>query len=265
VSRETIERAAGSIAVSYLGDSSSSEIPILFIHPINLQGAAWNEIVTAFGDRLLIVPDMRGFGDSPPVSEYGVALWAQDCIDAVDRAGVDRFHAVGGSLGGPIATYIASVIPERVVSVMAVGSQLFSANPDNAAVLSTLEDHTVPEMFSIIIPKYSLGPNASAEVIAKTLAICNPNGPEDVRRVWRAANSTDVREQAAVVTCPATVVTGEFDLTCVPEAGAAMAAALDAPHIILPGIGHLPMLEAPGLLVPLIEDHLERVEAGLVR
>jgi pimeloyl-ACP methyl ester carboxylesterase len=260
MSQRTIDRDAGPIAVSYLGDPASEKLPLLFIHPINLRGAAWDAVVSAFDDRFLIVPDMRGFGDSPPVAEYSVDLWAKDCIDAVDAAGIKQFHAIGGSLGGPIATYIASVLPDRVVSVMAVGSQMFSVNRDNASVLATLENHSVPEMFSIVIPKYSLGPHASAEVVAKTLAICNPNGPDDVRKVWRAAGATDVRSNAATVTCPATVVTGEFDLTCLPEAGAEMAKALNAPHIIMTGIGHLPMLEEPEALIPLIEQHLARAE-----
>ncbi|MCU1655779.1 MAG: hypothetical protein JWO57_435 [Pseudonocardiales bacterium] len=261
--RQTLEREAGPIAVTYLGDQDSEKLPILFIHPINLRGSAWDSVVPAFTDRLLVVPDMRGFGDSPPSAEYSLQLWAQDCIDAVDAAGVKQFHAIGGSLGGPIATYLASVFPDRVASVMAIGSQLYSANPDNATVLSTLEDHSVPEMFSIVIPRYSLGPYASAEVVAKTLVTCNPNGPDDVRKVWRAAGAADVRTHAAAVTCPATVVTGEFDLTCLPEAGAAMAQALRGPQIILPGIGHLPMLEDPGALIPLITEHLARAEAGI--
>ncbi|MGY4281121.1 pimeloyl-ACP methyl ester carboxylesterase [Bradyrhizobium sp. LM2.7] len=128
--RLTIKRPVGTIAVSYHGESDASRPPILFVHPINLQGAAWAEIVPAFANRFTIVPDMRGFGDSPPAEQYDLARWAQDCIDAVDRAGVDRFHAIGGSLGGAISLYLAAAEPKRVISVVAVGSQLYSRDPD---------------------------------------------------------------------------------------------------------------------------------------
>lgn len=259
--RLTLERPAGPIAVSYHGEPNAAKSPLLFVHPINLRGAAWDEIVPAFADRFVIVPDMRGFGDSPPVDQYDVAAWAQDCLDAADQAGVDRFHAIGGSLGGAISVYLAATVPARVCSVVAVGSQMYSAEPDNASVLATLEEHNVAEMFQLVLPKYALGPNASAEVVAKTMATCNPNGKDDVRRVWRAAGTTDVRRQAVAATCPATVVTGEFDLTCPPAAGAEMAAALRAPHVVLPGIGHLPMLEDPDALIVAINAHLSRVEA----
>ncbi|WFU71486.1 alpha/beta hydrolase [Bradyrhizobium sp. CB2312] len=259
--RLTIKRPVGPIAVSYHGEADASRPPILFVHPINLKGGAWAEIVPAFADRFTIVPDMRGFGDSPPAEQYDLARWAQDCIDAVDRAGIDRFHAIGGSLGGAISVYLAAAEPKRVLSVVAVGSQLYSQDPDNAAVLATLEHHTVDEMFELILPKYALGPNASAEVVAKTIALRNPNEKDDIRRVWRAACAADIRAHVASVSCPVTVLTGEFDLTCPLAAGAEMAAALRAPHVLLPGIGHLPMLEDPPALIAAIKAHLAHAES----
>ena len=141
-----------------------------------------------------------------------------------------------------------------------MGSPLYSEDPDNAEVLSTLETHTVPEMFAEILPKYSVAPGTSAEIIAKTLATSNPNGPDDVRRVWRAATSADIRVQAPLVTCPVTVVTGEFDFTVTPEHAKLLAEALHARFVEIPGIGHLPMLEDPATTVRLINEHLARVE-----
>ncbi|MCV7065575.1 alpha/beta fold hydrolase [Mycolicibacterium farcinogenes] len=258
--RTTIERADGPIAVSYFGSPAAPDAPLLLIHPANLRGAVWADIVDAFPDRFIIVPDLRGFGDSPPVDKYDITLWAQDCLDAVDHVGVRSFHAIGGSLGGALATYLASVAPDRVASVMAVGSQLYSPDRDNTDVIATLEQYGVDEMFKIILPKYALGPHATPEIIATTLTHSNPNGPNDVRLVWRAATGADIRSHAATVHAPVTVVTGEFDLTCPPEMGAAMAAALRTPHIVMPGVGHLPMLENPAALVELIRQHLARID-----
>ncbi|MCR2810627.1 MULTISPECIES: alpha/beta hydrolase [unclassified Microbacterium] len=263
MTRIVLERPAGRLTVNTYGDPASELAPILFIHPINLRGAAWAHVVPAFAaDRFCIVPDMRGFGDSDAASEYAAHLWVEDCLAAVDAAGVERFHIVGGSLGGPLATFIASVVPDRVISLMAFGSQLFSANREAVAVISSLETMTVPEMFSEVIPKSSLGPYASRQVIDETLATTNPNGPDDVRRVWLAAGATDVRSHAKNVICPATIVTGEHDVTCTPEAGAYMAEQLGAPHVIVPGIGHLPMLEAPADVIALLTQHLARVEVN---
>lgn len=257
-----VTRGPAQLVVKHYGDPGLAATPILLIHPINTSGAVWSEVVTALeGERYLVVPDMSGFGASSTVNEYSLELWAADCLAAVDAAGVGRFHAIGGSLGGTIATWLAGTHPDRVASVLALGSPLYTVGGDKADVLKTLETKSVPEMFAEIIPKYSLAPGTSDEVIAKVLATCNPNGPDDVRRVWTAANNSDARPQAAGVIAPATVVTGEFDFTCPPEGGAEFAEALGAPHIILPGLGHIPMLEDSAVTVRIIREHLARAEA----
>jgi len=258
-----VTRGPATLSVNHYGDPAAEKTALLLIHPINTSGAVWSEVVPAFaGERFIVVPDMSGFGDSSTVDEYSLELWAADCLAAVDAAGIDRFHAIGGSLGGTIAAWLGGTHPDRVASVLAIGSPLYTVGGDKADVLKTLETKSVPEMFAEIIPKYSLAPGTSAEVIEKVLATCNPNGPDDVRRVWRAANNSDARPQAAAVTSPATVVTGEFDFTCPPEGGEEFAAALRAPHIVLPGLGHIPMLEDSATMIRVIEEHLLRAEAA---
>jgi pimeloyl-ACP methyl ester carboxylesterase len=43
---------------------------------------------------------------------------------------------------------------------------------------------------------------------------------------------------------PASVIWGDLDRSGW-ESGPPLAAALDAPEVVLPGVGHMPMLEAP--------------------
>lgn len=248
--------------VETFGDPASARTPLLLIHPINTRGAIWGDVVSAFaGERYVVVPDMSGFGASATADEYSLELWAADCLAVADAVGLDRFHAIGGSLGGTIAAWLGGTHPDRVASVVAVGSPLVTTGGDKADVLKELETRSVAEMFAEIIPKYSLAPGTSADVIERVLATCNPNGPDDVRAVWRAANNADVRPQAAAVTAPATVVVGEFDFTCPPDEGAALAAALQARLVVMPGMGHLPMSEDPDALIALLREHLDAAEA----
>jgi pimeloyl-ACP methyl ester carboxylesterase len=261
MTRLIVERPYGRLIVNGFGDPESEMTPILFIHPANLRGQCWLDVLEPFSDRQLIVPDLRGFGDSSAAPEYSLELWAEDCMDAVEAMGADRFHVVGGSLGGTVAAYLAGMYPDRVASVMAIGSQLHSPNPDGAAVLQTLETKGVADMFNEIIPLNTLGPNASTFVRDKAINTTTPSAADDVRRVWRAAAAADARTQASAASCPATVVTGEYDTTCTPAQGAAMAETLGRTHRVIPGIGHLPMMEAPDLVVVLLREHLLRAEA----
>ncbi|MFI7066739.1 alpha/beta fold hydrolase [Kribbella sp. NPDC050124] len=263
MTRLVVERPDGRLVVNTYGDPRGRTLPLLFVHPINLRGYAWFRVVAELADeRFCVVPDLRGFGDSDTAERYDIRLWAQDCLDAAAAAGVERFHVVGGSLGGAVATFLAAIEPPRVASVLAFGSQLHSDDADSAAVLATLATKSVPDMFADIIPRYSLGPRAGRQVVDEVLATTNPNGADDVRAVWKAAAAADVRSIAPDVVCPITVVTGADDLTCPPQAGKTMAQQLRGDHQILPDCGHLPMFELPDATVDLVRRHLVHAETS---
>ncbi|SDO74673.1 Pimeloyl-ACP methyl ester carboxylesterase [Lutimaribacter pacificus] len=74
----------------------------------------------ASGHRL-IAPTHPGYGDAP------VPAWLDSVTDAafiywslLDELGIDRFHLVGGALGGWIAAEMATMAPERVKSMTLV-------------------------------------------------------------------------------------------------------------------------------------------------
>jgi pimeloyl-ACP methyl ester carboxylesterase len=59
------------------------------------------------------------------------------------------------------------------------------------------------------------------------------------------------------VSCPSLVISGEFDATCPPALGLQMARVLRTEQILLPDIGHMPMLECPDRISRLLECHFE--------
>jgi pimeloyl-ACP methyl ester carboxylesterase len=255
-------RPAGRLVIRHSLDVDGAP-PILLIHPINLRARCWDAVATALApQRRCVMPDLRGHGDSATSGDYGLEFWARDCLDALDHLGIDKVHLIGGSLGGTIAVHLAAQAPDRVASVIAVGSQLRTETDDSADVLQTLRTRSVPEMFRDVIPRHSLAPGTAPEIVDATLALTNPNDAATVRAIWRATVAADATDAARAVRCPALVLTGEFDATCLPEAGAKMADALGATQHILPGVGHLPMLESPEPLSRLIRAQLDRVDAA---
>ncbi|MFB3738377.1 MAG: alpha/beta fold hydrolase [Candidatus Velamenicoccus archaeovorus] len=57
-----------------------------------------------------------GFGDSSRLPGRTVASAAVDVAELADHLGVDRFHVVGWSGGGPHALACAALLPDRVIS-----------------------------------------------------------------------------------------------------------------------------------------------------
>lgn len=75
----------------------------------------------------VISPDLRGCGQSavPPEGfPWSLAQYHDDLIAFLDRAGIDKAHFVGESMGGMVMPYIYSRSPDRVRSVVACSSNL---------------------------------------------------------------------------------------------------------------------------------------------
>jgi pimeloyl-ACP methyl ester carboxylesterase len=243
-------------------ESADERAPVLFVHPINRQGGCWFRVAGLLEPRRrCLLPDLRGHGRSDPQGPYGVERWAEDCLAVMDRRGVVRAHVVGGSLGGTIAVYLAATAPERVASITAIGSALAIEGADLEGVLAVLREKGVAGMFREVVPEISVAPGTPPELIEEILALANPNDVETVGAIWAETIRSDVTSLAGDVRCPALVLTGELDLTCPPEQARAMASALGVEAVVVPGVGHLPMLEAPEFVAGHLNGHLAREES----
>jgi pimeloyl-ACP methyl ester carboxylesterase len=85
-----------------------------------------------------VAPDQRGYspGARPTqVTDYTIALLAQDVLGMADALGAQRFHVVGHDWGAAVAWVVAGTAPERVLSL----SALSVPHPDAfAAVLADM-------------------------------------------------------------------------------------------------------------------------------
>ena len=98
-------------------------------------------------------------------------------------------------------------------------------------------------------------------MVDRGIALSNPNDVETVKRVWAAVLASQGRHYARLVGCSSLVVTGELDVTCPPPAGLEMARVLGTVQVLLPDIGHMPMLECPDRVAALLDHHLRKEEA----
>jgi 3-oxoadipate enol-lactonase len=93
-----------------------SGAPLLLIHGLGYARWGWEPVLPRLAERLdVILFDNRGIGesDSPP-GPYTAREMAEDAVQVLDEAGVERAHVVGTSLGGMVAQELALAHPERV-------------------------------------------------------------------------------------------------------------------------------------------------------
>lgn len=118
--REEKTIAAGSVTLHYLEWPEAGE-PVLLLHGLTGRALIWQDVANALqkhGFRIL-APDGRGHGlsDKPP-GPYDEATLVGDALEVLDRAGVEKAHLVGHSLGGRVALCLAARHPERVRSLV---------------------------------------------------------------------------------------------------------------------------------------------------
>jgi 3-oxoadipate enol-lactonase len=99
---------------------------ILLLHGNAESGLAWYAWVPALARHYRVVrPDMRGFGQSnamPRDYPWTLDRLIEDFCLLMDHLGIDRFHLVGAKIGGTIARAFAARRPERVKTLVVVGT-----------------------------------------------------------------------------------------------------------------------------------------------
>src|SRR5207248_824603 len=99
---------------------------ILMLHGNAESGLAWWAWVPKLARQYRVVrPDMRGFGQStamPRDYPWTLDRLVEDFCLLMDHLGIDRFHLVGAKIGGTVARTFAARRPERVKTLVVVGT-----------------------------------------------------------------------------------------------------------------------------------------------
>jgi 3-oxoadipate enol-lactonase len=99
---------------------------VLMLHGNAESGLAWYAWVPKLARHYRVVrPDMRGFGQStamPREYPWTLDLLVDDFCRLLDHLGIARCHLVGAKIGGTIARAFAARRPERLVSLVVVGT-----------------------------------------------------------------------------------------------------------------------------------------------
>lgn len=107
-----------------LVESGAGE-PALFLHGFGLTTAHWAPLLARLPSLRIIAIDMPGHGGSDGADYHGVNLrdWYTEMLAGLlERLGVDSAHIVGHSQGAMIAMWLALDAPERVRSLIGIGT-----------------------------------------------------------------------------------------------------------------------------------------------
>ena len=236
-------------------DLEGSGPTVVLIHGLGLNRAMWQWQLPALVPHFRVLTyDLLGHGESAnPVGVPDLTMFSEQLVRLMDRLRVARAAVVGFSLGGMIARRLALDHPDRLSAM---------------AILHSAHDRTPAEREAIlkrVRQTESSGPSSTADAALERwftadFRVANPavmklvrewimaNDPAVYPEIYRvlAEGDAEIAQGVDRIACPTLMMTGEEDFGNSPEMAERMTTLIpDARVVILPGLRHMALAEAP--------------------
>ena len=234
-----------------------SALTTTFVHGSGGDREEWRSQLDSLSDRFNVIAlELPGHGASEPPGETTVAAYADWVVDFVEGLGLSKVVVVGCSLGSAIAQWIALSPKPWLVGIGLVGAGarlkvhpgflegMLHFNPDT---LMSFADFAVsreaePSVRSAVRDRFLKGP---VELIHGDLVACN---------------EFDIIDRVGRISLPTCIVVGEDDrLTPVKYSRFLQSAISGSELTVIPGAGHLVMMEKPKEFNRFLGDFLEKL------
>src|SRR5215216_7118858 len=145
-------------------DRRGTGSPLVLLHGYPLDHHLWDEVAPLLEDTFdLIIPDLRGFGESSTVdSFYAMEDFASDIAALLDHLGIQKAAIAGHSMGGYVALAFARLFPERVSGLGLVSSQVLADAPDRKEgrykSAAEVADKGIASVVETMTPKFTSDP-----------------------------------------------------------------------------------------------------------
>ena len=237
---------------------------LVLVHGVGHRRQAWNAVIDLLTpQRTVITVDLPGHGESPPLlapGRHAVAAIADELFAFFDELGLDRPHVAGNSLGGALALMAAAA--GRATTVTAISPAGFWASGwqfpyakaffMSARLAGPLVRPLIPSLARSMPGRYIIdGP-----IVARPENMPPGQAEQDAYAFLRAreAVAAILAEKAEFTQTvppdiPVTIAWGSKDRILLPSQ--ARVARQRLPHarfVRLPGCGHVPMTDDPGLV-----------------
>ena len=224
---------------------------------------AWPMLTT---HHRVIRPDLRGYGDTPLPD--GTFSWTADAAALLESLGVDRAHVVGISMGAGVALDLALGRPELVDRLVLVAPGLSGWNyaPEmdrfDEEETAALERGDLDGASWVNVRFWVDGPHRSEAVVDATI---RQRVYEMQKRAFEVDNDDaqlewlvpDRATRLEEVRAPTLVLAGELDQPDFVVIGRHIAERIpDGRYEVIPGVAHLPPMEAPEAFSRIVLDFL---------
>jgi pimeloyl-ACP methyl ester carboxylesterase len=236
---------------------------LLLIQGLGYGRWGWDPVVPGLAERYRVLTfDNRGIGESDkPDGPYTARAMADDALQVLDEAGVERAHVLGASLGGMIAQELAVVAAERVDKLVLCcttpgGPDAFPL-PEVTMKLFVEAPTLAPEVALRRFVENALGSDPPVALVDEIFARRVANPPDPAGWQAQAAAGTTFVGIDGVIGAPTLILHGtEDNVVDVRNAELLEQRIPDSRLELIPGTGHMFFWEKPDTAVALVTEFL---------
>ncbi|HEY2169104.1 MAG TPA: alpha/beta hydrolase [Candidatus Angelobacter sp.] len=230
---------------------------VVLLHGFGASADSWNRFAKPLTKRYhVIAPDQPGWGASTRLenASYGYPAQVERLRQFLSALGVKRFHLVGHSMGGFIASAYAARYPNEVITLGLIAphgmvepepSELFRdvAKGDNWLVATTRPEFD--RLLNNVFAKRPYAPKAVLNYLAEHAI----RGLAKSAKIFAELQTNDPLLAARLpnVTAPALIIWGDQDRVLHVSCADLFRQGIKSSEVmIIPGSGHMPLVENAG-------------------
>jgi pimeloyl-ACP methyl ester carboxylesterase len=244
-------------------ESGNKDPALVFLHYWGGTGRTWDLVVSQLSEaHRCVAIDMRGWGGSDKSAEnYSLHAQADDVGAIIQSLGLARYIVVGHSNGAKVAQIFGARRPAGLKGLVLVApSPPTPSGAPQAQKDGMLSAYQSAEGVKMALPRLAarqLSPELQEQVVEDSV-----NGAPAAKRAWpQEGMALDISNLVGNINVPATVIVGDADkVEPEPVLRREFASRIkNLEYVVLPGVGHLPPLEAPNELAAAITKAASRM------
>jgi abhydrolase domain-containing protein 6 len=227
---------------------------VLLLHGFGASADNWNRFASRLGRKYhVIAPDLPGWGQSTRLEaeSYGYAKQVERLHQFITQLGLGRFHVVGHSMGGFLATAYAARYPGQVVTVGLIAPHgIKEPQPSELAQSVAAGDNWLvarsPQEFDRLLNKIFAKRPYVPKPVFKLLAAHAIRNSAKSAKVFAEMQTNDppLVERLAQVKAPALIIWGDQDRVLDISCAEVFRKGIQGSELlVLPGIGHMSLVE----------------------
>ena len=247
-------------------DRGAGDTALVFVHCWACDRGYWREQLDAFAaDYRVVALDLAGHGESGKSREsWTLEGLGDDVVAVVEHLGLERAILIGHSMGGPVALFAARRLPGRVLGIVAVDTLHNAEQEFPSAMVEMLAAGFEADFESAMRGAVNrmLGEGVEPEIgewVAERACSADPQATVAILRAFAGFDAGAAMRAAdvpirAINAAPASPLQPPTEI----ELNRKYA---DYDAVIVEGVGHFLLLEAPERINPLLAEAIAEIEA----